>query len=329
MKKTLLGLLCAALITGCKKDNDEGAPASSTAAQPSMAALRTHFAAQRQAETQSFTFGGVGGGYFISAHGTLLSVSPLAFRDAAGAPVTGPVTIELVEAYEVSDMLRLNLQTVVMDGDQRTALQSGGELRLRATSNGEQVAVVEHGVLIHVPEQQTVQGMRPYAGEEDDYGVVRWRETGEELLDTTIVYADSTGVVLMSDSGYTGWWPPPPPAWPAYTMFNIDHPLPLTGGGTDVTVNVTNAPNEYSAVVFLVMPSLDCMVYFEVGPITARRAGCLVPLGVQGTVIAVSFGANGEVNAAFVPVTVTQDMQLNVTMQPMTEAEYDAAVEAL
>lgn len=329
MKKTLFVLLCSALVAGCRKETDTAAPATNATVQPSMAAMRTHFTAQRQAETQSFTFSGVGGGYFVSAHGTLLSVAPMAFRDAAGAPVTGPVTIELVEAYEVSDMLRLNLQTVAVDGDQRTALQSGGELRLRATSNGEQLAVVEQGVLIHVPNQQTVQGMRPYVGEEDDNGTVRWGETGEDLLDTTFIYTDNTGAVQVADSGYTGWWPPPPPIWPPYTMFNIDHPLPLSGGGTDVTVNLTNAPIDWGTNVFLVMPSLDCMVYFEVGTITERSAGCLVPLGVQGTIVAVSFGAGGAINAAFVPTTVTPDLQLNVTLQAMTGAEYEAAMDAL
>jgi len=328
MKNSLVLILCAALLADCKKENEASGP-NPVIGQQSTATLRAHFAQQRALAVQTFTFAGSGGGNFVSAHGTLLSIAPFAFRDAGGAPVAGLVTVELVEAYTVSEMLRLNLQTMAVGSGQRTALQSGGELRLRATSDGAQVAVAEEGVLIHMPNQEPVPGMQSYIGEEDADGIVRWGETGEDLLDTAFMYVDNTGAVQMADSGYYGWWPPPPPVWPSYTFFNIDRPLPITGAGTDVTVNVTNAPEDYGTWVFLVMPDFDCMIYFEVGPTNARSAGCMVPLGAQGTILAVTFGASGEVNAAFVPVAVTQDMELNVALQPMTDAAYNAAVEAL
>lgn len=328
MKKSTILILCVALVASCKKDNDAGMSNGSSAPNGT-AALRAHFAQQRELATQTFTVTGSVGGLFTSAHGTLLSVSPFAFRDAAGAPVAGPVTLELVEAYDVRDMLRLNLQTMAVDGGQRTPLRSGGELRLRVTSGGQQVAVAEEGVLIHVPDQVPVPGMQAYVGDEDADGVVRWAGTGGDLLDTAFVYSDSTGALQVADSGYFDWWPPPPPNWPPYTFFNIDHPLAITGAGTDVTVNLTNAPDEYDTWVFLVMPNLDCMIYFEVGPATARRAGCAVPVGEPGTLVAVSFDANGQRSAAFMPVTVTQDMQQSLTLQPMTEAAYNAAIEAL
>lgn len=329
MKHILALALCAALLAGCRKDQEDSAPSPTTAGQSSTAALRAHFAQQRQAEIQTFTFSGAGGGYFTTAHGTLLCVAPFAFRDAAGTPVAGTVTVEVVEAYTVSDMLRLNLQTMAVGGDQRTPLQSGGELRLRATSGGQQVTVAEEGVLIHIPEQVPVPGMLSYTGEEDSDGIVRWGETGEELLDTMIIYPDNTGAMQVADSGYFNWWPPAPPLWPQYTFFNIDHPLPITGAGTDVTVNLTNVPEVSGTWVFLVLPELDCMIYFEVGPTNARRAGCAVPVGAQGTLVAMSLASGNQVHAAFVPVTVTQDMQQSITLQPMTQAAYDAAVEAL
>lgn len=329
----LLALAVATLFSACKKDEDnDPTPAPAGTTQPSMDALRNYVTQQRTAATQSFTFMGSGGGYFLGAQGTLLWVNSFAFHDAMGVPVAGPVTVEMVEAYSVGDMVRLNMRTVATDGAQHLPLQSGGELRLRATSNGAQVMPGEESVLIYAPyEDFSVAGMRPYLGEEDAEGNLLWTETGEELVDTTLIYSDNTGAMQVADSGYVAWWPPPPSInpWPDYTFFNIDHPLPFTGAGTNVIVHPNNIDLGYGTMIFLVLPELDCMIYFETGDPDARASGCLVPVGAQGIIVACAFTSTGELRAAFVPTTVTQDHEQSITLQTMTEAEYQAALDAL
>ncbi|MFZ1688180.1 MAG: hypothetical protein WAU70_12195, partial [Flavobacteriales bacterium] len=270
-------LAIGAAITGCNKENY---PAGVPVENP----LRAIFEQNRTDANQAYVVDAAQGGTVFGAQGTIITVQPNAFRTNSGGMVSGPVTIQLLEAMGPAHMVGLNLQTVGIYGGQKRMLQSGGEVRVRAEANGQQVTVVDGEVVIHVPAAAGVDPlMQRFVGEEDQDGDMLWRVDGE--LD-----ADTGGVVILDSAGGQGWVPGdfysvPWPAntfgstWPPFDFINCDHPLPPGGDSTDVTITVPQGFGNWTTSVWIVLPDINCMVYQEVWNGNSVRAGFPVRVG--------------------------------------------------
>ena len=103
----------------CNKGSGEGPEG--------MSPVRDFIASTRSAGEQSFVLDASAGGMITGARGTIIVVAPQAFRRHDGGVVTGPVTVRLLEAYEVGDMVALNMQTVARNGAGKMALHSAIE----------------------------------------------------------------------------------------------------------------------------------------------------------------------------------------------------------
>lgn len=285
----------------------------------------------RAAGEQSFVLDASAGGMITGAGGTIVVVAPNAFRRHNGSVVAGQVTVRLLEAYELGDMVAFNMRTVARNGAGKMALQSGGEVRLRAESAGEQVTVAAGMAMVHFPAEQQDQAMLAWVGEEDADGDVLWDDPNELALDTGIVVPDT-----MGGQGWIGgyFYSEPWPAgnfggntWPPFDFMNCDHPVPPGGDSTDVTVLFPQ--EEQGTMAWLVFPSINCMVYMEAYRPGGIAAGFPVRIGLQGTIVALRIDGSGGYHASFTPITVTDGHEQSITLNAMSEAAYLAGLEGL
>lgn len=327
----LVAIAATALLLGCKKEDDDAPDGS-----PSLVVvnpLRQLFADNRANATQTFTVQAVQGGTLFAADGVVIDISPNAFRTSSGGLVSGPVSVQVLAALRPSDMVWLNMQTVALYGGQKRMLQSGGELRVRAEANGEQVTVAEGDVIIHFPAEALDPLMQRFVGAEDNDGDVVWQADGP--LD-----ADTAGIFVVDSVGGGGWIPgsyysTPWPAneydttWPNYGYVNCDHPCPPGGDSTDVTITVPPGFGGWAgSTVWIVLPELNCMVYMEVWNGDRISAGFPLRVGLEGTIVALS-QVNGVYRSSFTPITITQNHEQAITLEPTTLAQYQLDLQGL
>src|SRR5690606_13790530 len=151
--KNILGLtfIAALTFTGCSSDDDNNGnedPIVETP-QPDGEALQQTFLENRGENIQTGTIDAETGGSIYGDQGTELVFEPNAFLDGNGSPVTGDVTIELIESYKKSDMLLMNMPTNGRrpNGDVETII-SGGEFYVNATKDGENLQLDEGFTLL-------------------------------------------------------------------------------------------------------------------------------------------------------------------------------------
>ena len=315
-------------LTACNKDEVHyGGP--STTSDHALAIVEQ----ARVAATQAFSVNAAQGGSFISDQGTVITIAPNAFIGQDGGTVVGQVDIELIEAMDVGDMVRLNLQTVAMGtGGDKVLLQSGGELRLRAEQFGEQVTVAPGMAQLHIPAGEPDPLMRRFIGAEVENGNVLWQDDGELVLDSLVFLGEDTvgGGGWLQGDYYTTPWPSQGSGgtWPDYGYINCDHPLPPGGDSTDVTITVPQQFSNWGCTVWIVVPEIDCMVYMEAWNGNVVRAGFPLRIGLQGTIVAFS-EQGGQYQASFTPITITDDHQQTITLQATSLQAYQSALDAL
>ncbi len=326
----LTAIVATLLIGGCKKDENSPDPGPSPAAVDPM---RQMVANNRANATQNFTIQAAQGGTVIAADGTVIAIQPNAFRTNSGGLVSGPVSVQVLEAMHPGDMVWLNLRTVALYGGEKRALQSGGEVRLRAEAGGQQVTVAEGAAMIHVPAVALDPLMQRFVGVEDNEGDVLWQADGE--LD-----ADTAGIWVIDSVGGQGWLPGPYyttpwPAntynttWPNYGYINCDHPYPPGGDSTDVTITVPPGFEGWSgSTVWIVIPELNCMVFMEVWNGDQVSAGFPLRVGSEGTIVAFS-EVDGVIRSSFTPITIAPNHQQAITLQPTTLAQYQLDLQGL
>lgn len=308
-----------AVATGCKKEETQNYIAPPAGTNP----VRATITDARANANQSFTVNASSGGVVYGAQGTIITMAPNAFRDHSGAVVNGAVTVDLMEALSVSEMVRTNVRTVATYGGSKYMLQSGGAVRLRAMAGGEQVTVVPGAAVVHFPAVVLDGAMLQYAGNEDADGDVLWQDPIALAADSAIVIPDSAGGNWINGNYYSAPWPANAfgdPTWPNFAFINCDHPLPPGGDSTDVTIDL---PPGYlgNTMMWIVLPTINCMVYMEGSTATGLRAGFPVRVGLQGTIVALS-QQNGQYFSSFTPITIAMDHQQAITMQPTTLAQY-------
>lgn len=327
LRPLLISVAVLASMLGCKKEEGTGVPVS-----PTPDPIRAVIDDARAAATQTFTMDGSSGGSIIGANGTVITAMPNAFRDHDGNPVTGTITIELLEAFSVADMVRSNLRTVASYGGDKRMLQSGGEVRLRAEVGGVQVTVDAGAVRVYFPCAVPDYGMRYFEGVEDVDGDVLWVDADELDVDTAIFLPDSAGGGgWLSGSYYNEPWPANSfgdPTWPPFAFMNCDHPLPPGGDSTDVTINLPSDASDDAVMVWIVLPEINCMVFMELREGNSVRAGFPVRVGLEGTIVALT-GSDGSYRSTFTPITVTVDHEQSITLEPTTLAQYELDLQGL
>jgi hypothetical protein len=290
------------VFTSCKKDSPLPAqePISSNTTSSS-SNLSSFFNQNVINATQIFTINSTSGQSISGAQGTNIWIQGNSFTDYMGNPISGNISIELIEIQTKADMIWLN-KTTTSNGQ---LLESGGEISIKAFQNGNQLILAPSGYInVSLPTNNPV-NMQLFSGNQQTNGDINWDTT------STNVIVDSSGNftfnlyngTLGSDS--LGW-------------INCDY---FYGQGNLTTVEV-NVPASFNG--------LNTMIYFFFNNVYAiapaqwnntsqtykSYIGSL-PVGEQITIVAIG-ETGGQLYSSFTPTTITTNHNEVITMTATT-----------
>ena len=244
--------------------------------------------------------------------GVYVGFAPNAFRYQNGNTVTGSVLVELVEALEVGDMLWLNKQTLGNDGGQLRPLVSGGQFYLSATQAGQQLDLAPGTTYVSVPANGTPDPtMQLFSGTVDSEGTIIW----DPFADPDIADLDSSSYSFPNDS--LGW-------------VNCDVFMGQGGAQSSVQVTCPAGHSDANTFVWLVFPDANSMTQVWGGTSNLFTTGVYyqLPVGMNVTVVALS-SINGQISSSFSNAVVTQDLNVSITFQPTTLAQFQVDAQGL
>ena len=299
------------LITACKKDEHHVAvgPHVPSASNPLGALFQSHVTDA----TQSFTIQASLGANIQGTKGTQVHIGSNAFKDQNGQLVTGLVTVELVEALDVSDMLWLNKQTVGRDNGTPRQLVSGGQIYLNATQAGQQLALVPGRTNVSIPAANPDPEMQLFSGRVDDFGVIFWVPNGQN---GTGLSSDSASYDFPNDS--LGW-------------INCDYFVGWGGPLTSIRVEVPSPYDGSNTRVWVVFSSINSLTNLEpsgTSGVFLTYSSYAAPVGMDVVIVALSEVA-GVYYSSFTNTTLVPDHTESITFQPTTEAQFMLDVQGL
>jgi hypothetical protein len=230
IQQPMLLACCAALLVAgsCKKpDNTSGSIETVT----TNSDISTFDALRSTPQTFTVTAGTAKS--LLGAAGTYLRFYPNSFKDKNGNIITsGTINLELIEAYEIGDMIANRAATVTNTG----VLTSGGEVNIKATMNGEEVFANKYGIGFKAAQTATAKPMELYYGDRNNPdSIVIWSAkpgAKDDTVSGTTYLTDPSlklieGIFYMFDSCSSFKW------------INSDHPHDGTSKYVKITVNVS------------------------------------------------------------------------------------------
>ncbi|MDY8136791.1 hypothetical protein [Aquimarina sp. 2201CG5-10] len=269
------------------------------------------------------TFGEVYG-----QEGTILSFPANSFLYQNGDPVTGSVTIELVEIYNKSKMLLTKIPTNGKrpNGDVE-ALKSGGEFYINATQNGEQLELA-NGFNLFAPADGFDTEMTLFNGQDDDCDGdqlqcdVVWEEDEQAGIEP-IQREGPDGTAITGYGGFIGnfgwtnidrWYNDPRPK----TILHVDVPEGYDNTNCNVYISYDGEPTALAL--------LD--IYDPETGLFSEHYG-LIPIGLEVHFIFVSV-QDGQYVYAIQGATIEDNhIETIGTTTTGTEAELVALINAL
>ena len=311
-KVLLFSVLAAALlIVGCRKDGTNDDPAPSPTPSSNAGVFRSWFAQHVEDAAQLFAINASVGGEVEGTDGVTLIFEPNAFLHADGTPVSGAVEVSLVEALTIGDMIWLNKQTVGNDNGTLRMLRSGGEIRVLATQGGEELRVVDGGMLVVVPAESIDPAMELFSGREDNAGRMIWAP-----LDSVIVTANPDSI----SDGY-GFYPD------SLEWLNCDYFFTYPSTTTlDVTIPA-GQPSD-STMVWIAFPTENAIMEMQnVGSQTYRTMQ-VVPVGMQAVVIGL-YRNGTSYYSSFSTGAISVGTTIPMTFEATTLPQFFAVLNAL
>lgn len=228
-RHTILLASCTALLLAdsCKKPENTSTLETVT----TNSDLSTFDALRSTPQTFSVTAGTAKS--LLGAAGTYLRFYPNSFKDKNGNIITsGTVNLELIEAYEVGDMIANRAATVTNTG----VLTSSGEVNIKATMNGAEVFANKYGIGFKAAQTATAKPMELYYGDRNNPdSIVTWSAKPGAKDDTVsgITYVTDTSVKLIEGLFYLY------DSCTSFKWVNSDHPHDGSSKYIKITVNVS------------------------------------------------------------------------------------------
>lgn len=316
MKKLFLNsaLAFTVVFVSCKKQEIIPPPASTSN-------LESYFDDNRSDAVQTFTINASTYSQFTGMNGVTVSVPANSFKYANGNPVTGTITMNLIEILDQSSMILMGMPTT-SDGE---ILVSGGQINLTATQNGSQVFLNENAsISVFVPTTNIDPSMQLFDGIADSNGDVDWILS----VDDSTSFPDSVGFVPDSSGGSFGGyyffdWTDSSLGWINCDYF-YSSPDPLTTLSADLDTQYTAS----NTAVYLHFSSINSVApLWQDGPYFSSYLNS-IPVGMTVTVVCIS-EISGQYYSAFVPATVSANIIVPVTMNPATIADIEADIDNL
>lgn len=313
----------ALLLTSCKSKEDEEP-------QPDGQALAEFFQDNREDNLQTFTVNIDGGTQITGAQGTVITF-PANSIGLNGVPVTGNISVELVEVYDRAGMLLNNMPTsgIKPNGDQE-ALKSQGEFFLNAKQGGNQLEILS-------PVEIQSKGFAPGAW---DGGMNVFR-AGDDLDATDLWVEADENNDGTNDNAEVREGPGPNGSIVLYSVFdtssfgwtNLDRWYNYAGPKTDIFVDVPYGFDGDNCEVFLTydgeptaLARMD--IYDNSLDMFTEHYG-LIPVGQAVHIILVA-EINGQLHYTIQGTTVTVDhVEVMAAPQPTTQAALETLINAL
>ncbi|MBL7900058.1 MAG: hypothetical protein JNJ99_16070 [Crocinitomicaceae bacterium] len=309
----LISIIGTGLIfTGCKKDEvPPPAPTSN---------LSNVFNDNLDDAKQSFTINASTYNQFTGANGVIVAIPANSFEDASGNIISGNVSIQLIEILDQSSMILMGMPTT-SNGD---ILVSGGQMNLTATQNGNIVYLADNAyVSVMVPTTQFDYNMQLFDGVAQTDGSVDWILSTDDstgFSDSVSFVPDSTGGGFFG--GYYGFnWTDSTLGW-----INLDYFYYSGASLTNMTVDLAADYTASNTAVFLHFSNINSVasVYNNGTDFVAYD----VPENEAVTIVCIS-EISGQYYSAFVPVTITTNLVVPVTMNATTLTDIETAINNL
>jgi hypothetical protein len=276
---------------------------------------------------QAFSLNSETGGDIIGTQGTTIRFFANGFLKSNGDAVTGNVDVKLIELYKKSDMLLTKMPTQGKTDDGKIALLvSGGEFYINATQNGEQLK--PNGNYMIIAPTETTGGedtdMKPFEGVEEcdnDGCEVVWKQQDRDIK---IGAADGQGGLIES----------------AYQVFqsqfgwtNIDRWYSDPRDKTTIFVDVPEGYDNTNCAVYLSYDgegsALALFDTYNAGTGLFTEHYGLIPIGLEVHFIMVSVIDDQWYYSIHAATIGANHVETFTTLQPTTEAELTALVDAL
>ena len=331
--KNVVGLSILALFASCINDKEED-----FVPQPDGAALDQRFNDNRVDAQQEFTVDAATGGIITGTQGTQVTFQPNSFG-LNGTPVTGNVTVKLIEIYDKASMLLKNKSTLGerVNGD-KEALKSAGEFFINA----------EQGVNgLELLEMASVTS-RPVDFADLDGGMQVFRADGGGIdndcngIDATCdwVEADENndgendGVKINDGQGAAGG------EFATYNYdigtfgwTNLDRWYSYAGLKTEIFVDVPAEYNQDNCAVYLSYDgeptALARMDTWNTTVEMFTEHYGLIPVGLEVHIIMVA-EIDGQLNYAIQGTTIVEDhIEVITSLSPITQPALEALINGL
>ena len=308
----LISLLAIGAIVACKKESDDDPPSPAPPTPNNTPVLQGLFADNVADATQSFPMSAASGGEVIADQGTRLDFEPGAFLYADGTPVTGAVSVKVVEALTISDMIWLNKQTVGNDNGTLRMLRSGGAISVTATQAGNTLRITQGGLMVQIPTEVGDPNMQLFSGAEDADGNMVWSPIDSSAVTvdapyyTTLYYAFSADSLMWINCDY---------------FYNY----PNT---TQLEATIPAGQSSDSTQVWIAFPSENAVMSMNYLGSQTYGTWQVVPVGMQAVVVGLQLTPTGYASS-FNTVTITSGMTVPMTFSPTTLAQFETDLDGL
>jgi hypothetical protein len=330
--RNVLGLSIVAIFASCVPDGDNDL--EPLEAQPDGIALNNRFQDNRKDALQEFTIDAATGGMITGDQGTNVTFQPNSFG-INGSPVTGNVTIELIEIYDKASMLLKNKSTLGLraNGD-KEALKSAGEFFINAKQGANELDLLEMAAVESRPVDfaDLDGGMQIFrAGEDEDCDGLDddcdWVEADEDddgEKDNAQIRdaqgADGEFATYNYNIGTFGWT-------------NLDRWYSYAGAKTEIFIDVPDGYNQDNCAVYLsydgeptALARMD--VYNTSLEMFTEHYG-LIPVGLEVHIIVVT-EIEGQLHYAIQGTTIVDDhVEVITSLSPISQPALESLINGL
>ena len=320
--KNVVGLSLLVLFASCSNNKEvDFVP------QPDGAALNQRFNDNREDAQQEFIVDAATGGIITGTQGTQVTFQPNSFG-LNGTPVTGNVTVKLIEIYDKASMLLKDKSTLGMraNGD-KEALKSAGEFHISALQSDVEMELLEMASVQSRPVDfaDLDGGMQIFRGDDDTDG--DWVEADEdgngENDDAEIrdgQGADGEFATYNYNIGDFGWT-------------NLDKWYSFTGPKTEIFVDVPAEFNQDNCAVYLSYDgeptALARMDTWNTTVEMFTEHYGLIPVGLEVHIIMVA-EIDGQLNYAIQGTTIVEDhIEVITSLSPITQSALETLINGL
>ena len=300
-------IIVSVTLTACKKSANNNTPATTGNLCHLMAGLRN--------SPQSLSVTAGRDTVIYCARGTKLHFYTYSFVDVGGHPITsGTVNLSVTEIYKTGDFITNCTSTAAFD----SLLNSGGEVFIAATMNGQPVYANKYGIGFTQSAPSSIPMQLFYGLIKGSDSTITWSKDyvpnpGTSCAQATFDVSGFSFLRYQFDS------------CAGFNWVNCDHFAGITSSKTNVKVVLPDASfNATNTQAFIALPgyrvTLGVGVYTSATSTYSLNTGSWLPLGASYEVIVIA-NKNGGFYYYESTGIITDGVTINAAMSAKTESE--------